>query len=186
MVEEVRPDTIVTFGPDGVTGHEDHRAGGRRTTRARTAAAPGVELLRAVLAPGFTRRFAAVDAASGVFVDDPAPDVDPGLHLRLEGDRLDRKTEDIPALDSQTRRLVEGDGLVTSRRWWAEEAFPGRSAGVRASGPTGVTCTARARQEPVRHPAVARCPSVTWATSSCGSAIRPVGRRGAVWSSSTA
>lgn len=25
LIEEVRPDTIVTFGPDGMTGHPDHR-----------------------------------------------------------------------------------------------------------------------------------------------------------------
>ncbi|MEJ2861223.1 PIG-L family deacetylase [Actinomycetospora flava] len=123
VIEEVRPDTIVTFGPDGVTGHEDHRAVGRWTTRARNAVAPEVELLRAVLAPGFTRRFAAVNDAFGVFMDDPAADVDPGLHLRLSGDRLDRKIEAMLAQDSQTRRLVEGAGPATFRRWWSEEAF---------------------------------------------------------------
>lgn len=26
IVERVRPDTIVTFGPDGITGHPDHIA----------------------------------------------------------------------------------------------------------------------------------------------------------------
>ncbi|GAA4904073.1 LmbE family N-acetylglucosaminyl deacetylase [Actinomycetospora succinea] len=123
VIEEVRPDTIVTFGPDGVTGHADHRAVGRWTTRARNAVAPEAELLRAVLAPGFTRRFAAVNDAFGVFMDDPADDVDPGLHLRLEGDRLDRKIEAMLAQDSQTRRLVDGVGIATFRRWWAEEAF---------------------------------------------------------------
>ncbi|MEJ2890085.1 PIG-L deacetylase family protein [Actinomycetospora aeridis] len=123
VIEEVRPDTIVTFGPDGVTGHDDHRAVGRWTTRARHRVAPQVELLRAVLAPGFTRRFAAVNEAFGVFMDDPADDVDPGLHLRLEGAQLDRKIEAMLAQDSQTRRLVDGVGLATFRRWWGEEAF---------------------------------------------------------------
>ena len=26
LIAEIRPDTIVTFGPDGMTGHHDHRA----------------------------------------------------------------------------------------------------------------------------------------------------------------
>ena len=26
LIDEIRPDTIVTFGPDGMTGHPDHRA----------------------------------------------------------------------------------------------------------------------------------------------------------------
>ena len=29
IIREVRPDTILTFGPDGITGHPDHRAVGR-------------------------------------------------------------------------------------------------------------------------------------------------------------
>ncbi|MDD7942310.1 PIG-L family deacetylase [Actinomycetospora lutea] len=135
VIEDVRPDTIVTFGPDGVTGHADHRAVGRWATRARNTVAPEVELLRAVLAPGFTRRFAAVNARFGVFMDDPAEEVvDPGLHLRLEGARLDRKIEAMLAQDSQTRRLVEGVGLAAFRSWWAEEAFlVDRPAAARAA-----------------------------------------------------
>jgi LmbE family N-acetylglucosaminyl deacetylase len=123
VIEEVRPDTIVTFGPDGVTGHDDHRAVGRWATCARNAVAPQVELLQAVLAPGFTRRFAAANEAFGVFMNAPADPVDPGLHLRLEGAQLDRKIEAMLAQDSQTRRLVDGVGLAAFRSWWCEEAF---------------------------------------------------------------
>ncbi|MDD7969150.1 PIG-L deacetylase family protein [Actinomycetospora lemnae] len=123
IIKDVAPDTIVTFGPDGVTGHPDHRAVGRWTTRARDAVAPGAELLRAVLAPGFTRRFADVNDAFGVFMDEPAEEVAPGLHLRLDGVHLDRKIEAMLAQDSQTRRLLDGVGLATFRRWWGEEAF---------------------------------------------------------------
>jgi LmbE family N-acetylglucosaminyl deacetylase len=123
VIEDVRPDTIVTFGPDGVTGHDDHRAVGRWTTRARDAVAPEAELLRAVLVPGFTRRFADVNAALSVFMDEPADDVRPDLHLRLEGAHLDRKMAAMLAQDSQTRRLVDTVGFATFRRWWAEEAF---------------------------------------------------------------
>jgi LmbE family N-acetylglucosaminyl deacetylase len=34
ILREVRPDVVVTFGPDGVTGHEDHIAIGAATTDA--------------------------------------------------------------------------------------------------------------------------------------------------------
>ncbi|MHC1558801.1 PIG-L deacetylase family protein [Actinomycetospora sp. C-140] len=123
IIEEVRPDTIVTFGPDGVTGHDDHRAVGRWTTRARDAVAPEAELLRAVLVPDFTRRFADVNDALGIFMDEPAAEVVPDVHTRLEGDRLDRKMAAMLAQDSQTRRLVDAVGFPAFRRWWAEEAF---------------------------------------------------------------
>ena len=38
-IRELRPQTIITFGPDGLYGHEDHIAIGRLTARARTLAA---------------------------------------------------------------------------------------------------------------------------------------------------
>jgi LmbE family N-acetylglucosaminyl deacetylase len=34
IIDEVRPDTILTFGPDGYTGHDDHRAISRWVTEA--------------------------------------------------------------------------------------------------------------------------------------------------------
>jgi LmbE family N-acetylglucosaminyl deacetylase len=134
IVDEVRPDAIVTFGPDGYTGHADHRAVAAWTRRAWRDAAPDAALVEAVLPRGFTRRFAAINEQFGVFMDDPAPEVEPDLHLRLAGDRLDRKIAAMLAQDSQTRRLVEGVGMTVFRRWWAEEAFVVRtSAGVRAA-----------------------------------------------------
>ncbi len=123
IVDEVRPDTIVTFGPDGFTGHDDHRAVARWARHAWQAAGAGAELLQAVLPPRFTRRFAAVNERFGVFMDQPAAEVEPDLLLRLRGERLDRKVAALRAQDSQTRRLVDGVGLDVFRRWWADEAF---------------------------------------------------------------
>src|SRR4051794_11396635 len=34
VVDDVRPDLVLTFGPDGLTGHDDHRAVSAWTTRA--------------------------------------------------------------------------------------------------------------------------------------------------------
>ncbi|PVZ13115.1 PIG-L deacetylase family protein [Actinomycetospora cinnamomea] len=134
IVDEIGPDTIVTFGPDGVTGHADHRAVGRWARRAWRAAAPGATLLEAVLPRGFARRFAEINETFGVFMDGPAPEVEADLHLRLDGERLDRKIAAMLAQDSQTRRLVEGVGLATFRSWWAEEAFVRRTlAGAQAA-----------------------------------------------------
>lgn len=123
IIDETRPDTIVTFGTDGVTGHLDHRAVASWTQRARRDAAPGSTLLQAVLPPRFTSRFAAINDAFGIFMDNPAAQVRPDVHLRLRDERLDRKVAALRAQDSQSHRLVEGVGLATFRRWWADEAF---------------------------------------------------------------
>ncbi len=48
LLDDVRPDTVLTFGPDGLTGHADHQAVSRWTTAAfRRAARPGARLLYA-------------------------------------------------------------------------------------------------------------------------------------------
>ena len=122
IIEEVQPDTIVSFGPDGVTGHSDHRAVARWTERARRSTAPDATLLQAVLSPRFTRRFADINNEYGIFMAEPVT-VEPDLLVRLDGDLLDRKMAALRAQDSQTRRLVDGVGLLTFRRWWSEEAF---------------------------------------------------------------
>lgn len=123
IVDEVRPDTIVTFGPDGFTGHPDHRAVAGWAWEAWRAVVPEATLLQAVRPPGFTERFAAVNDEFGVFMDRPGPEVAPDLHLRLRGERLERKMAAMRAQESQTRRLLDGVGPVTFRRWWGEEAF---------------------------------------------------------------
>jgi len=45
FVEEVQPDTVLTFGPDGMTGHLDHKAGSMWATEAfRLAGKKGANL----------------------------------------------------------------------------------------------------------------------------------------------
>src|SRR3712207_6566937 len=51
VIDEVAPDTVVTFGPDGITGHPDHQAVSAWVTAAfDRAAAPGARLLYAAAA----------------------------------------------------------------------------------------------------------------------------------------
>ena len=49
FITVLQPDLVVTFGPDGMTGHPDHRAVSRWTTRAMDVAQPGTTLWYATL-----------------------------------------------------------------------------------------------------------------------------------------
>ena len=45
FITVLQPDLVVTFGPDGMTGHPDHRAVSRWTTQAMDVAGPGTDAL---------------------------------------------------------------------------------------------------------------------------------------------
>ncbi len=122
IAEDVRPDTVVTFGPDGFTGHPDHQAVSRWVDLAVTGT--GVRLLHAV------RREQAVDPA----LDDDFGVFELGLPRTLPDDRidlllplperwLDRKVRALLLQESQTAGLVSAVGLDRFRAWVATEAY---------------------------------------------------------------
>jgi LmbE family N-acetylglucosaminyl deacetylase len=127
VLDDTRPDTVVTFGPDGMTGHPDHRAVSRWVGEACRRARPRPRLLHAALEAGFAARVADIDRRLGVVVDgEGAAGLARSalaLHLRLEGPLLDRKVVALRAQASQTAGAVATLGEERFARWVAEEAF---------------------------------------------------------------
>jgi len=127
VLAEVRPDTIVTFGPDGLTGHADHRAVSRWVTRAwHETGRPG-QLWYATLTAEFLASWGGVCAELGVWMDGGPPRPtrrrDLAHHQVCEGDVLARKYAALVAQRSQTARLIDQVGPETYQQWWAMEAF---------------------------------------------------------------
>lgn len=126
LIADVQPATIVTFGPDGMTGHPDHRAVSRWTTAAwRAAGCPG-RLLYATVTPGFHAEWQAVNDRIGLWLYGPGPVTDAddlALVVRADGHALDRKLVALRAQATQTSGLIETLGEDTYRRWWATEMF---------------------------------------------------------------
>ncbi len=125
--EEVRPDTVVTFGPDGMTGHDDHRTVSRWASAAWAATGGKARLLHATTTVRFAEEHADLHDAFGVF---DAPDLpirtdEDELALVVEPDDevLDQKLVALRAQASQTWGLVEGFGEDRYRRWFARETF---------------------------------------------------------------
>lgn len=128
IIAEVRPDTVLTFGPDGLTGHPDHRAVSAWSTAAVRARGPGVapRLLYAAHTASWCDRFEALHRALGVF----APGLPLGVgedevavELVLPDDVLDRKVAALRAHASQVDPLIEAAGEATFRSWVANECF---------------------------------------------------------------
>src|SRR5690606_14572060 len=121
---ELRADTIVTFGPDGITGHPDHIAIGRWATRA--AHELGMSVLHATTTAEWADRFADVHARFEVF--GPAgpprtPEHELALAIDLPAPLLDRKVAALRAQASQTAELARAMGQQVYRSWWARECF---------------------------------------------------------------
>ena len=70
-IAQIRPDTVVTFGPDGMTGHPDHQTVSAWTGAAFAAAAgPGARLLHAAITDRHAERWSTLAADLDVYARD--------------------------------------------------------------------------------------------------------------------
>ncbi|HZX55547.1 MAG TPA: PIG-L family deacetylase, partial [Ilumatobacteraceae bacterium] len=124
---EIQPDVIVTFGPDGMTGHLDHRAVSAWTTEAWRASDSRAELWYATVTPRFHAEWRTVNDEIGLWSDQPEPpstdDSELCHAIELTDAQLDSKMAALAAHGSQTVPLLELMGAAAYRRWWATESF---------------------------------------------------------------
>jgi LmbE family N-acetylglucosaminyl deacetylase len=124
---DVRPDTVLTFGPDGMTGHQDHISACRWTTAAFGATAPdGAVLGYATNTPARLARYRPRLDALGVFMDAEPPSTPESevlIRAVFTGDVLEAKMRAIRAQTSQVEGLMSALGEDFVRGWMAEEAF---------------------------------------------------------------
>jgi LmbE family N-acetylglucosaminyl deacetylase len=134
IVDDVRPDTIVTFGPDGLTGHSDHQAVSRWATAVRARAAADARLLYATITGEFIDEWQHVYDRLRVFLTDGLPARTPsavlGLQLRLDDELSDRKLVSLRAQATQTAALVALLGEDTMRDWCSVESFTDAESAV--------------------------------------------------------
>jgi LmbE family N-acetylglucosaminyl deacetylase len=125
---DVRPDTVLTFGPDGMTGHVDHRTVSAWTTAAvaRSTASVPPRLLYATKTADWSDRFESLDHALGIFPPGLPPRwacEEVAFDLVLPHDLLNRKVAALVAQTSQVAPLVEAMGREQFRAWVANECF---------------------------------------------------------------
>ncbi len=131
LIEEVRPDAVLTFGPDGFTGHPDHRAVSSWATAAfDRAARPGARLLYAAVAERRTR-WNELNESLGVFLDG-YPLVTPAhrmaVDLVLDPDTAARKVRALAAQVTQTAGLIAALGVERYTAWVGDESFAAAAA----------------------------------------------------------
>jgi LmbE family N-acetylglucosaminyl deacetylase len=136
-IADIGPDLIVTFGPDGMTGHPDHRAVSRWTTDAWIATCPTAELWYATVTADFHRQWGPVNDQIGFWTAQPEPPsttaADLARSTRLPDGLLDLKLAALAAHASQTGSLIDLLGPAVYREWWRTESFRAADARVMAA-----------------------------------------------------
>jgi LmbE family N-acetylglucosaminyl deacetylase len=131
LIEEVAPDTVVTFGPDGFTGHPDHRTVSAWTSAAfECAASPGSRLLHSVSSERRAATWGALNASLGIFPPGypvVVPDERLAVDLVLEADVVARKVRALAAQTTQTAGLMSALGPECFSAWVGDESFVERS-----------------------------------------------------------
>ena len=127
LIEEVRPDTVLTFGPDGITGHPDHQTISAWTTKAfDRAAPPGARLLYAALPELRMRRWKRLGDELGIYLPG-YPVVTPAdrlaLDLELDPHTAERKVRALAAQTTQTAALIAELGVDRYTAWVGAESF---------------------------------------------------------------
>ena len=127
IVGDVQPDTVLTFGPDGMTGHVDHIAVGQWTTAAVERAGVGARLLYATKTPEWGAAFLAAVDPDQVMMTDQQPPTTPlselAFYVRLESDALERKHKALLCQRSQVEPLIAAMGEDAYRDFLADEDF---------------------------------------------------------------
>jgi LmbE family N-acetylglucosaminyl deacetylase len=131
IVDDVRPDTVLTFGPAGMTGHPDHQAASRWAVAA--AAGSGARVHFATNTPEWLAEFREPLDSVGAFMDAEPPCTprdELSIHLTMDGALLDAKYAAITAQTSQVGPMLDTFGPDFLRLALAEEAFrPAEVAG---------------------------------------------------------
>ena len=126
IADDVSPQTILTFGPDGITGHPDHCTVSAWVSAAAPQMASRPQVLHSVFTHDEMAEHRDINEGFDVFTHGQ-----PRLchrdelvvYVETEGAERDRKVAALMAQASQTAGLVEALGRERYAAWAAREAF---------------------------------------------------------------
>jgi len=115
LVREISPAVVLTFGPDGMTGHPDHVAVSRWTSAAfARAGRRDSRLLYATLTQRYIEEFAALVADPAIFLGNQppvVPDDEVVLEFEVNDGLLDAKRKAILSHASQVEPFLDTIGI---------------------------------------------------------------------------
>jgi LmbE family N-acetylglucosaminyl deacetylase len=128
IMRDVRPDSVFSFGPDGMTDHPDHQSTCAWATAAfERAAKPGAKLYYATMTPEWAKEFVPRMNKFNVFMSPNVPPVAPrdelAIVFELPPDLLELKLQAIEAHVSQVEGMLNAFGQDFFREAHKEEYF---------------------------------------------------------------
>jgi LmbE family N-acetylglucosaminyl deacetylase len=127
IMEDVAPDTVLTFGPEGMTGHVAHQDVSRWTGEAFEAVAkPGARLYHTVFPTSLADQWLEPLAPFNIFLPGTpriVPDQELDIGFELSPDLLDRKLRSLKEHVSQIEGLHQVFGDEGLGRFLALESF---------------------------------------------------------------
>lgn len=124
-IDRCKPDTILTFGPDGMTGHDDHKMVSRWAYEAGRSLQ--IPVYYAVQTPASYQAAKEADEKFNMFFNIEKPPIinedDCALLIDLPDEVLAKKCEALAAMPSQTERLFKELGQDKMLDMMRTEAF---------------------------------------------------------------
>jgi LmbE family N-acetylglucosaminyl deacetylase len=140
LIAEIQPRSVFTFGPDGMTGHSDHKAVSAWTTDAFANVAPaGARLYYATMTPDWAEEFVPRMNQFNVFMEEGTPPITPpdelAIDFELSPDLLELKLRAIEAHVSQVEGMLNAFGQDFFRRAHRAEFFRLAAVKEQTGGP---------------------------------------------------
>lgn len=127
FIEEFEPDSVLTFGPEGMTGHPDHKAVHVWTRVALERASVSADLYCATNTPEWAAEVLPLSAGLDIFFEPDTPPITPRSELSFEyvipSDILNLKWRALLAQRSQTERLIDALGADILKSFNSTEPF---------------------------------------------------------------
>jgi LmbE family N-acetylglucosaminyl deacetylase len=127
LIEDVQPNVILTFGPDGMTNHPDHIAVSAWTTAAAVATGRQGALLYATFTEEFASEYDELHTRLGVWMGDgepiAVPRADLDVHIVATARELRLKRRALRSHVSQIAPLIDLIGADAFDGWWTDEFF---------------------------------------------------------------
>lgn len=128
FIDQYRPDTIITFAPDGLTGHQDHQAVSSWATTAATKSTRPIKVYYAVATQDmYASHWRALDEKINIFFNIDQPHLYPtagcDLVVELPPDLAAKKGQALASMPSQYETMFKLFPMAFIRDAFAVEAF---------------------------------------------------------------